>query len=51
MTGPMLKPGNGAFPADGGYLHPPGSQDRIKAASHWVVADLNTQVRVLAGQV
>ncbi len=49
MTVPLLLPGNGAFPASG-YLHPAGTEDDVKAASHWVVADFNTPVRRCAVQ-
>ena len=44
MTTPLLLPGNGAFPAVG-YLHPTGTEDDVKAASHWVVADFDSPVR------
>ena len=44
LTVPLLLPGNGAFPA-AGYLHPAGTEDDVKAASHWVVADFDSPVR------
>ena len=27
-----------------GYLHHPGTEDAVKAISHWIAADLSTQV-------
>ena len=27
-----------------GYLHRPGTEDEVKGISHWVVADLDTEV-------
>ena len=46
LAAPLLGTASGAAPGGvTGYLHPVGSQDFVKAATHWVVTDLNTEAR------
>ena len=44
LAGKGLRPSEAPF-AGLGYIHYPGSEDDIKSITHWLVVDLDTQVR------